>query len=101
MDSSNGQAIMREDAMETLELDLMIIPGVGFNEKNCRLGQGMGFYDRYFMKYKAALFMKYKKEQGDEHENIRFPYLIGVGLSVNRNKHIPVEEHDWILDEIV
>lgn len=100
LDSTKGRGQKREDAMDTLDLDLMIVPGLGFNEKRSRLGQGCGFYDRYFMKYKAALFQKYKAEPDIDHDS-KFPYLVGIGLSVNYNKHIPVEEHDWILDEVI
>ena len=87
----------RENAMDTLDLDLMIIPGVAFNENNYRLGHGKGHYDRYFTKYKAACLAQNTMNK----INAKFPYLIGIGLAVNYTENIPIEDHDWTLDKIV
>ena len=80
----------RQDAMHALHLDLILVPGVAFNAKLCRLGHGKGFYDRYFTKYRAAL-----------PSDRRFPHLIGIGLSANQCDDIPVEAHDWMLDQVI
>eukprot|EP01084_Bolivina_argentea_P134806 237666_1 len=84
------QLLFRDNAMDTLDLDLMIIPGVAFNDNNHRLGHGKGFYDRFFTKYKSLL-----------KDKSAFPYLIGIGLSANHSEEIPNEDHDWVLDQIV
>ncbi|ORX90758.1 hypothetical protein K493DRAFT_265409 [Basidiobolus meristosporus CBS 931.73] len=38
---------VREDAFETGGLDLIIMPGLGFDLSGSRIGHGKGYYDRY------------------------------------------------------
>jgi 5-formyltetrahydrofolate cyclo-ligase len=69
-------------------IDLMIMPGVAFDSKANRLGQGKGFYDRYLMKI---------KEKGDQ-----FPTLAGIGLSCQFiNEDVPTGENDVALDILI
>lgn len=42
--------------IEPGELDLMLVPGLGFTLKAGRLGYGGGYYDGYMPKTRAALF---------------------------------------------
>lgn len=41
----------RGETMAPEKIDLMLVPGVGFDLKGFRLGYGQGFYDRYLADY--------------------------------------------------
>lgn len=72
------------DIMDSGDLDLIIMPGVGFSKLKKRLGHGAGFYDEFLTVYSKKF-------------NNR-PYLIGVGLKEQLVEDLPTEEHDWNLD---
>lgn len=58
------------------EIDLVIVPGVAFDEKNYRLGRGKGYYDR---------FLKGLSGRG---------VAIGICFDFQRIIRIPIEPHD-------
>ncbi len=67
------------------EIDLMVIPGVGFTPSGCRLGRGRGYYDKYlsqegFRAFKVGIC--YRHQLLDEGE-------------------LPCEEHDIPMDRVV
>jgi 5-formyltetrahydrofolate cyclo-ligase len=41
----------------TVALDLVVIPGVVFDAKGCRIGYGKGFYDRFLAQERATFSM--------------------------------------------
>ena len=63
------------------EIDLIIVPGVGFDERGNRIGHGKGYYDDLLSKSKA-------------------PH-IGLAFEFQIVKEIPVEEHDMPVDKII
>ena len=63
------------------EIDVIIVPCVGFDEKKNRLGYGGGYYDRYLENNKAL--------------------KIGVAFEVQKVSDLPVKENDIPLDIIV
>lgn len=64
-------------------LDAVVVPAVGFDRRGRRLGQGGGYYDRFF----AALS--------------RDVFRIGWAFSVQVVDELPEEEHDQRVDVIV
>lgn len=65
-------------------VDIVVLPAVAYNEEGTRLGQGKGFYDRFYAGIKG------KK-----------PFLLGVCYDFQISSEIPVEEHDITADVIV
>ena len=63
------------------ENDLIIVPGVGFDERGNRIGHGKGYYDDLLSKSKA-------------------PH-IGLAFESQIVKEIPTEEHDMPVDKII
>lgn len=64
------------------EYDLIIVPGLAFDEENYRLGYGGGYYDNFMLHHPRA-----KK--------------IGVFYPFQEVEKIPLESHDLKLDEIL
>lgn len=69
------------------ELDLILMPLVGFNSLKKRIGMGGGFYDR-------TLSFKVDKPK---HK----PYLVGIAYECQKLENIPVETHDIGLDNVI
>lgn len=64
------------------KLDIIIIPALGFDRRNFRLGYGSGYYDVFLSQYPEAL-------------------KVGVGFDFQKVNLLPVETHDIALDEVV
>ena len=45
------------------EIDLILVPGVGFDKNNYRIGFGGGYYDRYLKDFKGYTISLAFKEQ--------------------------------------
>ncbi len=67
--------------IEVSQIDMIIVPAVGFTRNGQRLGQGGGYYDRLLQKNDA--------------------YTVGVGFDFQLLESLPLEEHDRSLDCIV
>ncbi len=63
-----------ERVVNPKSIDLVIVPGVGFDRDGNRLGRGKGYYDKYLKKTNA--------------------YKIGIALNCQIIESIPHEEHD-------
>tara|TARA_Y100000591_G_scaffold242874_1_gene213645 strand:- start:136 stop:438 length:303 start_codon:yes stop_codon:yes gene_type:complete len=65
--------------------DLILVPLVGYDKNNNRLGYGGGFYDRYFEK---------------NSKNKRM-IKIGLAFSFQKIKKLPINKFDKKLDRII
>lgn len=65
-------------------VDIVVLPAVAYNEEGTRLGQGKGYYDRFFAEIKG-----------------RKPFLMGICYDFQISSEIPVEEHDITADVII
>lgn len=66
----------------TGDYDLIIVPGLAFDENKYRLGYGGGYYDTFLA----------------EHSNA---FTVGIGYPFQQLKEIPKEAHDACLDLVV
>lgn len=71
-----------EPAVSDHDYDVIIVPVLGYDKKNNRIGMGMGWYDRFLATQPAAL-------------------KIGLAYSESEVDEIPVEDHDVALDQII
>lgn len=71
-------------AVEPESIDIVVLPAVAYNEEGTRLGQGKGYYDRFYAGIKG------KK-----------PYLLGICYDFQISSEIPVEEHDITADMVI
>ena len=68
------------------KLDLVIVPSLGFNHQNFRLGRGGGYYDHAF---------EFKK-----HNQQIKPYLLGIGYEFQRLE-FTIKSWDIPMDKII
>ena len=77
----------RDHALRADELDVVLVPLLGFDRNGHRLGFGGGWYDRSFA------FLRGR-------EGIGRPLLVGVGYAMQEVERIPVEPWDVPLDYV-
>lgn len=70
---------------DPLAIDLVLVPGVAFDEQGNRLGRGQGHYDRWIGRQRALV------------PQTRF---WGIAFSCQMVDHIPTEPHDARLDSV-
>lgn len=72
-------------------IDLVIVPGMGFDSSCRRIGHGKGYYDSFFSECEAYCEKKSKKR----------PTYLGVAYEEQLLDEIPVSTHDKMLDMLV
>ncbi|XP_062819645.1 5-formyltetrahydrofolate cyclo-ligase isoform X1 [Anolis carolinensis] len=78
----------REEALTAPEgLDLILMPGLGFDKHGNRLGRGKGYYDAYLSRC-----MQHPKGK---------PYTIALAFKEQMCEAIPTSENDVKVDEIL
>ncbi|XP_023239705.1 5-formyltetrahydrofolate cyclo-ligase-like [Centruroides sculpturatus] len=78
---------VREEALATGGLDLMLVPGLAFTKRGHRIGRGKGYYDHY---YNRCL-----------HDPNGRPYTVALAFREQILHSIPLEEHDFVVDEVI
>ncbi|CAM9981892.1 unnamed protein product [Discosporangium mesarthrocarpum] len=81
----------REDGVEVGDIDLVITPGCGFDERCNRLGHGKGYYDCFFERVGRANAAKGRPP----------PFMMGVCLEEQVVENIPSTASDVPLDMVV
>jgi len=70
------------------EIDLIVVPGLAFDERGGRLGQGAGFYDRYLAKIQEI------KGKGTVK-------LVGVTIDELMIEQVPRDHLDFLMDQVL
>ena len=63
-------------------IEVVVVPGMSFDDEGHRLGRGRGYYDRFL-------------------EQVPEAYTIGVCCHFQRVAHVPTDPHDRAMDEVV
>ncbi|KAM9831617.1 5-formyltetrahydrofolate cyclo-ligase [Neosynchiropus ocellatus] len=79
--------LTREEALAAGGLDVILMPGLGFDRTGKRLGRGKGFYDTYLERC-----MKHPKGK---------PYTIALAFREQLCQDVPVDDNDVLIDEIL
>ena len=74
-----------DSGVPQFDLDLIVMPGLAFDSRSHRLGQGRGYYDRFVAKCR-------------QHSQ---PFLLGVGLAPQMVPSVPCADSDVQLDEVM
>ncbi|XP_075063598.1 5-formyltetrahydrofolate cyclo-ligase isoform X2 [Mixophyes fleayi] len=82
-----GEQDGREEALAMGGLDLVLVPGLGFDKEGHRLGRGKGYYDIFLERY--------------NHQFAAKPYTIALAFQEQLCDSIPVTENDIEIDEII
>lgn len=82
----------RRRAPDDVSLDLVVVPGVAFDLSGRRLGHGKGFYDVYLDRCKSMLGVNAQPDM---------PKLVALALSIQIVEDVPVDDSDWIVDQVV
>ncbi|XP_029983371.1 5-formyltetrahydrofolate cyclo-ligase [Sphaeramia orbicularis] len=77
----------REEALSGGGLDLILMPGLGFDQAGRRLGRGKGFYDSYLERCMRLGGGK--------------PYTIALAFKEQLCEQIPVDANDVLIDEVL
>lgn len=68
-------------------LDLIFMPGLGFDKHGNRLGRGKGYYDTYLKRCLQCQEVK--------------PYTLALAFKEQICLQVPVDEHDMKVDEVL
>ena len=69
-----------------VDVFVILVPGVAFDDRGRRLGRGAGYYDRYLASYQARR---------------RRPLVAAVCFSCQVVEEVPCEAHDMRMDAVL
>lgn len=72
-----------ESILSLCDIDLVLVPGLGFDRQGRRLGKGKGYYDAFLSSLTCNTFK------------------IGVAFSCQMRPEIPAEAHDAVLHTVI
>eukprot|EP01024_Parvocaulis_polyphysoides_P023628 TRINITY_DN2181_c0_g1_i2.p2 TRINITY_DN2181_c0_g1~~TRINITY_DN2181_c0_g1_i2.p2 ORF type:complete len:209 (-),score=13.08 TRINITY_DN2181_c0_g1_i2:311-937(-) len=72
-------------------LQVLLMPGLGFDKKGRRLGRGGGYYDKFVSTY---LELIQQREQQP-------PLLVGLCYDVQLQEEIPISDHDHPVNMVI
>ncbi|MCJ1422657.1 hypothetical protein MMC29_000537 [Sticta canariensis] len=78
-------------------LDMVVMPGMAFDEELARLGHGKGYYDFFLNKLHQQVNVAHGKEN-------QMPFLVGLALKeqlLKTEQKIPTDASDWPLDALI
>ncbi|KAL9047323.1 MAG: hypothetical protein Q9214_000065 [Letrouitia sp. 1 TL-2023] len=85
------------DVMKTEHVDIILMPGMAFDQRLARLGHGKGFYDFFLQRYQ-------KRTDASKKRGEKMPFLIGLALQeqvLPDGQQVPTGPFDWPLDALV
>ncbi|XP_060258697.1 5-formyltetrahydrofolate cyclo-ligase-like [Ovis aries] len=82
-----GEDEVLEEALSTGGLDLIFVPGLGFDKQSNRLGWGKGYYDTYLKRCLQSQDVK--------------PYTLALAFKEQICLQVPVDENDVRVDEVL
>lgn len=83
LEPKNELRTLSERRLPDDELDVLIIPGVGFDRSGMRLGRGKGFYDRFLSALPASVLR------------------VGLAFECQVIDKLPAEAHDAKMDVVI
>jgi len=81
----------KRQSIDSATIDLVLVPGVGFDNKGNRIGYGAGYYDR-FLKQLSLI------RPGQSQPKV---FLLGLGFQCQVIKEVPQEDHDIKMDNVL
>jgi len=69
------------EAVSAHEINIMLVPGLAYNQKGYRVGFGGGYYDRFLSKYEGK--------------------TAALAFEVQLVEELPIEDHDIAVDTII
>jgi 5-formyltetrahydrofolate cyclo-ligase len=74
---------VRGEHVRLEDINMIVVPGIGFDERGCRLGRGGGFYDRFLTADGSSWV------------------TCGLAFEEQVSERVPIEEHDVGIEMLV